>query len=293
MKDVALLPADEARALGAFLFDLDDTLLDHGRLGEAAYSSLFRLKESGLLLVAVTGRPSGWGEVIARQWPVDGVVTENGAVACTSASGKLEIVDFAGHERGARRARLSTIVDAVSRQFPELRPSNDVAARRSDYTFDIGEHERVATDIVDAARTLARSLGARTITSSVHLHVSLDGLDKASGVTRFLAERFAWDRTECVQRASFIGDSDNDEACFSAFRTTIAVANFTGRPTVAPRYVTKAARGAGFAEAARVIVERRGGMTNRPEFSCPVNAPSSDGSASWSWRWPPTRPRGS
>ena len=63
------------------LFDLDDTFLDEGKLTVAAYGALSRLSQAGLRLLAVTGRPAGWGEVMARQWPVDGVVTENGAVA--------------------------------------------------------------------------------------------------------------------------------------------------------------------------------------------------------------------
>src|SRR5262249_59883715 len=72
---------DEARRLTGVVFDLDDTLLDHGELAEAAYRALFRLREAGLRLVACTGRPAGWGEVLARQWPIDAVVVENGAVA--------------------------------------------------------------------------------------------------------------------------------------------------------------------------------------------------------------------
>ena len=88
------------------LFDLDDTLLDHGRLTEAAYASLFRLRESGLCLLAVTGRPSGWGEVIVRQWPIDGAVTENGAVALyPSETGIRRLDAVGGEERRRRRMR--------------------------------------------------------------------------------------------------------------------------------------------------------------------------------------------
>ena len=94
--------------------------------------------------------------------------------------------------------------------------------------------------------------------SSVHLHVTFDSLDKASGATRFMQARFGWDSTECLSRAAFIGDSENDEACFSAFRTTIGVRNLRGRLTIAPRFMTRGERGAGFAEAARVLVTRRG-----------------------------------
>jgi HAD superfamily hydrolase (TIGR01484 family) len=258
MKDIATLPVDEAKRLSALLFDLDDTLLDHGRLGEAAYSALFRLAEAGFALVAVTGRPSGWGEVIARQWPVQGVVAENGAIACALVDERLTVLDFAGTERARRREQLDAIVRDVQARFPALRPADDVIARRSDFTFDIGEHERVAREQVEEVRAYARSRGARTVASSVHLHLTLDGYDKASGAVRFLRESLGWDPTESAWRAAFIGDSENDEACFNAFRTTIAVANFTGRPTRSPRYVTRAQRGTGFAEAARTLIDRHG-----------------------------------
>jgi HAD superfamily hydrolase (TIGR01484 family) len=256
MRPIDELSAKEARGIDALLFDLDDTVLDRGSLTEIAYSSLFRLKEQGLLLVAVTGRPSGWAEVLARQWPIDGVVAENGAVAAVSVDGKLGLIDFAGDARPARQDALGHVVKEVRARFPVLFPSDDVGARRSDFTFDIGEHRRVPADIVRDVRRFVRTLGARTILSSVHLHVTLDGLDKASGVTRFLG-RFGWDTTSSLSRGAFIGDSENDEACFCAFRTTIAVHNFVGRPTVTPRYVTQGERGAGFAEAARVLIARR------------------------------------
>src|ERR1700689_3226812 len=70
----------QAREIDGLLFDLDDTLLTHGLLTRAAFDALWDLHDAKIKLVAVTGRPSGWGEVIARQWPIDGAVTENGAV---------------------------------------------------------------------------------------------------------------------------------------------------------------------------------------------------------------------
>ncbi|MDP8999212.1 MAG: HAD family hydrolase, partial [Myxococcota bacterium] len=79
MKPIAALDSDEARRLRGVLFDLDDTFLSHGLLTRAAYNALWSLHDGGLELVAVTGRPFGWGEVLARQWPVAGCVVENGA----------------------------------------------------------------------------------------------------------------------------------------------------------------------------------------------------------------------
>ena len=257
MLPIERLSQNEAQKLRVLLFDLDDTILTGGRLEEAAYSALFRLKESGLELVAVTGRPLGWGEVVARQWPILGAVTENGAVACACTEGRLEIIDFGLEERAARAVRLSEIVGTIQSRFPELRPSDDVHGRRSDFTFDVGEHERLPEETILAVQTYAHSLGARTVASSVHVHVTLDGLDKATGAARFLGRRLGMDSTEARVEAAFIGDSENDAACFGAFRTTIGVSNLRGRPTLAPRFITTAARGAGFAEAAAVIVARR------------------------------------
>jgi hydroxymethylpyrimidine pyrophosphatase-like HAD family hydrolase len=93
----------------------------------------------------------------------------------------------------------------------------------------------------------------------VHLHLTFDGDDKASGVVRTVRLLWGTDPTLLRFRYAFIGDSENDAACFAAFRTTIGVKNLSGRPTVGPRFVTSAARGRGFAEAAAHLVALRGG----------------------------------
>jgi hypothetical protein len=107
MKPLSLLAPDAARALGGVIFDLDDTVLDHGALTEAAYGALFRLRETGLALIACTGRPAGWGEVIQRQWPIDATIVENGAVALV----REQEGDVAGHRQGhAARSGASRVV---------------------------------------------------------------------------------------------------------------------------------------------------------------------------------------
>src|SRR5690606_4176429 len=77
------------------IFDLDDTLLDHGKLGAESYRALWDLYAAGLILIAATGRPAGWGEVLARTWPVAAVVSENGAIAHSSTPQGLLQVDAA------------------------------------------------------------------------------------------------------------------------------------------------------------------------------------------------------
>lgn len=81
----------EIRGLSAFttqnrsgiryvLTDIDDTLTTHGRLPAAAYAALERLEAAGFKVIPITGRPAGWCDLIARFWPVEAIVGENGAL---------------------------------------------------------------------------------------------------------------------------------------------------------------------------------------------------------------------
>jgi hydroxymethylpyrimidine pyrophosphatase-like HAD family hydrolase len=261
MKPLATLSLKDAKAIRGLLFDLDDTFLTHGVLTRAAYDALWSMRDAGLVLVAVTGRPSGWGEIIVRQWPIDGAVTENGAVHVVKSGAGVELFEACDEaERRSRRMRLARLVEHVRDVVPEARLSDDVAARRSDITWDIGERMRLPADRVD---TIAREIvaaGARTTRSSVHLHATFDADDKASGAVSFLHRMFKEDAGAALSRYAFVGDSGNDSACFAAFRTTFGVANVAAhlaRIAVPPRYVTPSSMGEGFAEIARALIASR------------------------------------
>jgi hydroxymethylpyrimidine pyrophosphatase-like HAD family hydrolase len=261
MLPAACFAQEDARALRALLFDLDDTVLTDGVLTREAYGALWDLRASGLALFAATGRPAGWAEIVARQWPVAGALAENGAILLLPAvaNGSRRIV-VDGTLDDATRARRDAIVDHVQASFPELSFTDDMRSRISDVTFDIGEHVTVPRDRVDAACALAHSLGARTSVSSVHMHVTLSGDDKASGAFRLLQRTVDLDAGSARAGAAFVGDSGNDAACFSAFKHTFGVANvarFVPRLSVPPRYVTSAEKGAGFAELAAILCRLR------------------------------------
>jgi HAD superfamily hydrolase (TIGR01484 family) len=253
---LAHMPREEARRIEALLFDLDDTLLTHGTLTREAYDALWMLHEAEIDLVAVTGRPCGWGEVIARQWPLLGVVTENGG-ALLHREGPALIRSV----EGDHRARLDALVAAVKKAFPEVELSDDVHARITDVTFDVGERHHLEPARIEELRRFVIDLGARSTTSSVHLHATFQGDDKASGAFRMLRQRRGIDAGRARARAAFVGDSGNDAPCFAAFSTTVGVANvarWVPSLSVPPRYVTPSPMGAGFVELARHLVSARG-----------------------------------
>ncbi|MBL8740457.1 MAG: HAD hydrolase family protein [Myxococcales bacterium] len=260
MRPLSELTPAEALAIDHFVFDLDDTLLDDGALGERAYASLFRLREAGIQLVACTGRPAGWAEIVARQWPIEQAIAENGAVAWQrNGAGRVVLWDPApAGERAERRRRLLALRDEILRGLPEMTLADDNGGRITDITFDIGEHRRVDPPIVDSARALAIAAGVETFTSSVHFHITLDKTDKAAG---FIAAGAALaGNGRSFARAGFAGDSSNDAAAFAAFGVSFGVANVRRHLhalPMPPTFVSDGEMGAGFAEIAEAIVAKR------------------------------------
>ncbi|WP_437326884.1 HAD family hydrolase [Sorangium sp. So ce381] len=283
MKPLSLVPPDAARALAGVIFDLDDTVLDHGALTEAAYAALFRLRETGLALIACTGRPAGWGEVLQRQWPIDATIVENGAVALVreqesevsghreghaqraGASRVVTLDDLDREARRARRAELVGLANDIVRRFPAAALADDNDQRVTDVTIDIGEHRHVPPEDVQKMRAELRERGVRTLLSSVHLHLTRDPSDKATGIVRLLAARFGEDPTRARHRYAFVGDSGNDGVAFAAFVLTFGVANVRahlGKLSVPPQFVASLPMGRGFGEIAQKIAELR---KNAPE----------------------------
>jgi HAD superfamily hydrolase (TIGR01484 family) len=261
MKPLSDLLVEEARRLRGLLFDLDDTLLTHGLLTRLAYEALWSLHDAGLKLVAVTGRPSGWGEVLAREWPIEGCVTENGAVHLVREGTGVARRDACDEgERRSRRIRLAAIVARVRELVPEARLSDDVEARRSDVTWDIGERMKLPEDRVRIVARAIEEAGARAYQSSVHLHATYDDDDKATGALRFVSQQLGEAADSAVERFAFVGDSGNDAPCFAAFHLTFGVANVRAAAPhlpVLPRYVADRPMGEGFAEVAAAIRGKR------------------------------------
>ena len=69
----------DRRGVQALLVDIDDTITSAGKLTARAYAALERLHRANVRVIPVTGRPAGWCDHIARMWPVDAVIGENGA----------------------------------------------------------------------------------------------------------------------------------------------------------------------------------------------------------------------
>jgi HAD superfamily hydrolase (TIGR01484 family) len=251
------MPAEEARGLRYILMDIDDTLTKEGKLLLSSYASLWKLKEAGLKLIPVTGRPAGWCDLIAREWPVDGVIGENGALAFWE-EGKTLMADY--HPAAVRNTHLvlERIKERAIAEFPELRLAKDQFARLFDIAFDFAEEAPfLPLGAAERVRSIAEEEGANAKVSSIHVNVWMGNYDKLIMAERFLAKRFGWEAE--YREVLFVGDSPNDEPMFARFPLACAVANVRRYSSIIkqfPAYVSSREYGGGFAEIADHILEK-------------------------------------
>ncbi len=246
------------------LTDIDDTLTTEGRLTAAAYAALERLQGAGFRVIPVTGRPAGWCDHIARMWPVDGVVGENGAFWMRYDAGarKLRTV-FAGEPPADRQARIEALAREILAAVPGCAPASDQFCRVADLAIDYCEDVApLPPEAVDAIVRRMEAAGMRAKVSSIHVNGWFGDYDKLSTTKRMLAEEFGVSLESAAERARwiFVGDSPNDAPMFGFFPNSVGVANvmdFGDRLAVKPAYVTRARAGAGFVEVCEALLAAR------------------------------------
>jgi HAD superfamily hydrolase (TIGR01484 family) len=264
MQPLAEFPPDARRRVRVLLCDIDDTLTSDGRLGAAAYAALEALQRSGFRVVPVTGRPAGWCDQIARLWPVDAVVGENGAFYFRyDHAARRMLRRYAEPEasRAAHREKLAAIGERILAAAPGCALAADQRYRETDLAIDYCEDvPRLPAEAVERIATLMREAGLTTKVSSIHVNGWFGDYDKLGMTERLFAECFAVDMAARRGEFVFAGDSPNDAPLFAFFPNSVGVANvcaFAGRLAAEPAYVTQAASGAGFCELAEFLLKDR------------------------------------
>jgi HAD superfamily hydrolase (TIGR01484 family) len=243
----------DIHACKGLLFDIDDTLTSHGKLTATAYTALARLQAAGKPCIAVTGRPAGWCDLIARLWPVDAVVGENGAFYMRKNGDQLETVWASEPPNIAmHRSKLQTIAQAIMTAVPGCALASDQAYRLCDLAIDFCED--VPALPFAAAQHIAQLMQAQGMTakiSSIHVNGWFGAHDKLSTTLQLLATHFGQSAQQAQAAWVYAGDSPNDTPMFAAFMHSVGVANvstFGDLLSHKPQYVTPSESGAGFVE---------------------------------------------
>lgn len=265
-----MTPARAREAFGkvrGLCFDIDDTLSTDGKLTAEAYAALWRLREAGFAVIPVTGRPAGWCDQIARFWPVDAVVGENGAFTFYPEKAQDRTVLRRIETPGAdpERAKHMKVLEAKIREaFPEARWASDQPYREYDLAIDVCEEvEPWPFDAIERLMELCDAQGAHVKLSSIHVNAWFGSYTKRQGLEYWVSRGCPGLRKPLKwESLAFVGDSPNDEPLFEAFPLSVGVANlkrYLPRLKHPPRYLTQGASGHGFAELTEVLLMARKG----------------------------------
>ncbi len=96
--------------------------------------------------------------------------------------------------------------------------------------------------------------------SSIHVNGWFGTYDKLTMTKQLMREAFSTDLDAARADYVFAGDSPNDAPMFAYFPHSVGVANireFAGRLAHEPKYITRAASGAGFCELADCLLAAR------------------------------------
>jgi HAD superfamily hydrolase (TIGR01484 family) len=264
MTPLASCPTDTLAAIRGILTDIDETLSTQGQLTAEAYAAMAALKKAGLLVVPVTGRPAGWCDHIARFWPVDAVVGENGAFWMwhDAKAGKLRTRFIQSEsERTEGRRRLEAVRAEVMESVPGAGIASDQPYRLADLAIDFCEDvPALSRTEIEHIVSIFEKHGAHAKVSSIHVNGWFGDYDKLTTTKAMMAELFGVDLAREAERYVFSGDSPNDSPMFGFFPNAVGVANvrdFADAMPSLPRWVTAARSGAGFVELAQALIAAR------------------------------------
>ena len=272
MLKLSAWPLAERQRITGVLTDIDDTLTTDGAITPDALAALADLKAAGLPVIAITGRPVGWSEPFARDWPVDAIVAENGAVALLSQhqNGLQSNQDVCKQlskryqqdeaTRAANYARMQQVAARVLREVPGTQLARDSAGRETDMAIDHSEFAHLTDAQIAAVVALMTREGMQATVSSIHINGWFGSHNKLEGARWAVRTLLGCDLDAEMARWVFIGDSTNDALMFQAFEHSVGVANvrrFEPQLIHLPRYITHGERGAGFAELARAVLAAR------------------------------------
>lgn len=249
-------------SLQFLLTDIDDTLTDEGQLGPEAYEALWSLHRAGIHVVPITGRPAGWCEMIARMWPVSGIVGENGGFYFRYHNRKMQRHFFFDETtQKQNRDKLKNLEAEILNKVPGCDLASDQFCRLMDLAIDFCE------DVPALPRTEVQKIvdifhahGAQAKVSSIHVNGWFGSYDKLTMSLRFLENEFGISAEKAKQVCGFSGDSPNDEPMFTYFPHSFAVANirnFIDQIKNKPTYVAQERGGIGFTEIAKAILENK------------------------------------
>ena len=263
MDNISTMSKQQLNEVKIILTDIDDTLTTEGRLKSNTYSALENLSNSGFIVIPVTGRCAGWCDHIARMWPVNGVVGENGAFffSYDHQSKKMQQTYCqTPKERKENHLALHEIKKTILKNVSGSALASDQDYRHTDLAIDFAEDvATLSSNKIKEIVTIAENAGAIAKVSSIHVNCWIGSHNKLSTSLTTLEQVFGVSNSNIQNEVLFIGDSPNDSMMFDYFNKSVGVANvmdFIKELDKPPKYITLNHSGEGFVELADSLLRR-------------------------------------
>ena len=230
--------------------DVDDTITTNGKLHPVALEAMYKAVENGLKIILVTGGSAGWADVYIRQWPINYVITESGALLLYK------------DENGVAYKKNPKIIDShiekkniLERKYQEYL-SSDQYSRLYDVAVDL---TKVNEDKLKEIEEDAGSLGAYIAKSSIHMNIWFSPYDKKEALLEFSPDLGLND--EIIQNNSiYIGDGLNDQVLFNYFKHSAGVKSVEEnilKFSYLPKYCSQFHGGQGFNEIVTAVLKQQ------------------------------------
>lgn len=244
----------------ALFSDIDGTMTTGDRIEASTYLALERLGESGIPVIMVTGRSSGFAHAAMKMTPVPVVVSENGGVTFVREGKTLhKLYGVPPASLPEWRRRMNDVVAEVVSKVPGARLSSDSKYREVDLALDWNEEVSLPVEAAEAMVKIIRKAGLTATRSSVHVNFGPPHFDKLSACMTVVRQVLGGDGNDLSQYV-YVGDALNDAPMFGGFPTSVGVANIKqwwDELDFKPQYITELPEGAGLRELIAHIMSLR------------------------------------
>ena len=261
LRDLSLLSPQEVKPIRYVLTDVDDTITTKGKLSPDALQALWDLSENGFKVICVTGGSAGWGDTYLRQWPVEAVLSESGAVCLYRKDGVIKHYVHPSIIQQGYAERSQKLISAVLTEVPEAKLSSDQFARLYDIAFDHGSEPPFLTrKQIGEVVNICHRFGAGTAVSSIHVNAWFGQYDKRQGTVAFFADILGIDESSLKNQCCYCGDAPNDQVMFSYIPLSFGVGTVLDHKEEMvdfPLYVSHYHGGEGFRQIATALIDAK------------------------------------
>ena len=174
MQPLKDFPKNKLLNIQFVLTDIDETLTEDGRIPYKSLKAMEMLQKNNIFVLPVTGRPAGWCDHIARMWPVDGIVGENGAFYFFYEKSKKKMRRRFWKSEKQRREDQQLLINLRNKILSDIKGckiASDQSYRETDLAIDICEDvPPLPKSKINEILKLFNEAGATAKVSSIHVN---------------------------------------------------------------------------------------------------------------------------